>query len=250
MIHPRWSLWAGVITLAAIFVGLGIWQLSRLAERREHNRSALARLQRPTVDAADSIPAPWQRVVARGQWDYEHEVVLRGQSLQDAPGVVLITPLRLAGRDTALLVARGFVPSDDAITTDPQQFREGSSAAIAGVTLPLRAYRNAGAPLRRDGGLTVARLDIGTLRAALPFPIYDVFLVLENPRAGAGWPRRSALPPLTDGPHLSYALQWFGFAAVLVGGAVLWSRREGRGGGNVGRSGRREGPGPTEPWER
>jgi surfeit locus 1 family protein len=31
-------------------------------------------------------------------------------------------------------------------------------------------------------------------------------------------------PPLGDGPHLSYALQWFAFATVALVGYVAWLR--------------------------
>jgi cytochrome oxidase assembly protein ShyY1 len=34
------------------------------------------------------------------------------------------------------------------------------------------------------------------------------------------------LPDLSEGPHLSYAIQWFCFAAVAVAGAAILVRRE------------------------
>ncbi len=37
-------------------------------------------------------------------------------------------------------------------------------------------------------------------------------------------PSRVPPPSLTDGPHLSYALQWFGFATVFVIGFVVFAR--------------------------
>jgi surfeit locus 1 family protein len=39
------------------------------------------------------------------------------------------------------------------------------------------------------------------------------------------------LPPeeLSEGPHLSYAIQWFTFATIAVVGAVILLRRERRG---------------------
>ena len=42
--------------------------------------------------------------------------------------------------------------------------------------------------------------------------------------------RRLSPPVLDDGPHLSYAIQWFSFATIiLVGsGALMFKRRPGR----------------------
>jgi surfeit locus 1 family protein len=37
-------------------------------------------------------------------------------------------------------------------------------------------------------------------------------------------PSRVPPPSLTDGPHLSYALQWFGFATVFMIGFVVFAR--------------------------
>jgi cytochrome oxidase assembly protein ShyY1 len=54
--------------------------------------------------------------------------------------------------------------------------------------------------------------------------------VLEAPdTAHPAWPRRLAAPALDDGPHLSYALQWFGFALIGLVGAGVVAHRARRG---------------------
>jgi cytochrome oxidase assembly protein ShyY1 len=35
-----------------------------------------------------------------------------------------------------------------------------------------------------------------------------------------------AVPPLDEGPHKSYAVQWFSFAAISIVGTVLYLRRK------------------------
>ena len=60
-------------------------------------------------------------------------------------------------------------------------------------------------------------------------------VVLQGDSAVPGTPRfdstpaRLPLPPLDEGPHLSYAFQWFSFAAIALGGLgiVLLNRRKG-----------------------
>jgi cytochrome oxidase assembly protein ShyY1 len=45
-------------------------------------------------------------------------------------------------------------------------------------------------------------------------------------------PERVPLPAVDDpGPHLPYAVQWYSFAAIALGGFVLLLRRSARGGG-------------------
>jgi len=43
-----------------------------------------------------------------------------------------------------------------------------------------------------------------------------------------GLPEPSPLPELSEGPHLSYAIQWFTFAVIAVAGFVVLALREGR----------------------
>jgi cytochrome oxidase assembly protein ShyY1 len=54
-------------------------------------------------------------------------------------------------------------------------------------------------------------------------------VVLVGDTSIAGHPARRELPVLDDGPHRSYAVQWFCFAAIALGGAAAVIRRE-RGG--------------------
>src|SRR6266576_3047987 len=50
---------------------------------------------------------------------------------------------------------------------------------------------------------------------------------LETPDPERGLPRRWPVPVLDDGPHLSYTIQWFSFAIiVLVGTAALLRSRK------------------------
>ena len=51
-----------------------------------------------------------------------------------------------------------------------------------------------------------------------------MYLVAQD-SAGANAPIRLPPPRLDDGPHLSYAIQWFAFAAIALAGAVVVARR-------------------------
>jgi cytochrome oxidase assembly protein ShyY1 len=52
--------------------------------------------------------------------------------------------------------------------------------------------------------------------------------ILRRTEGPSGLPTGLAVPPLPaldDGPHLTYALQWFSFAVIAVVGGALLSRR-------------------------
>jgi surfeit locus 1 family protein len=164
-------------------------------------------------------------VEAHGRWDYEHEIVLRQQTFHGAPGVVLVTPLLLDGGDRAVMVVRGFVPSPDGMTLPDSGAPEGAEGRVRGSTQVIPTRTDRGRPLKHNGATTWARLDRAAISARVPVPVMDVYVVEEETGPRDQFPRRVELPPLDDGPHLSYAIQWFAFATIAIGGAAIWLRR-------------------------
>jgi surfeit locus 1 family protein len=227
--RARFVLIAGLIAFAALSVRLGIWQLHRLSERRTANAAAAAARAAPELDLAawaGAAPAG-RRVRATGVYDRSYELVLRGRSLREVPGVALVTPLRIpALADSVVLVERGFLPVPDAVTLPPDSgtLDEPGSRTVRGVALPISSARDGGAPLDRAGRMTWGRLDLAALRRFLPYPVLDVYIQETPDSALPRLPRRREPPAVNDeGPHLSYALQWFGFAltAMVFAGIFL-----------------------------
>jgi len=74
----------------------------------------------------------------------------------------------------------------------------------------------------------IARMSLDVIRRALPYPVAPVYVVvLGDSAVAADRVARLSVPPLDDGPHMGYALQWFAFATIAVVGAgfVLSGRR-------------------------
>lgn len=223
----RRDLLFGVIAVAAAAtcVRLGVWQLDRLAERRAHNAAVRAARARPPLELAGALPpipadsARDRRLTARGRYDFDHERLGRARSYEGVPGVSLITPLRLAD-GSAVLVDRGWVPSPDAARVGPLAYRGGESVAVEVEGLGVVAPRGRG------------DVDPRTLADSLPYPLLPFVLqVLPPDRPSARppeLPRRWPAPRLGDGPHLSYAIQWFSFAVIIVAGSIALYRRRPR----------------------
>ncbi|HVP38002.1 MAG TPA: SURF1 family protein [Candidatus Saccharimonadales bacterium] len=218
----RWLLVAGLVAGALVCVRLAVWQLDRLHQRRALNRRMEAARWRPEVDlgGAASLPTDsllWRRVRVRGRFDASFPMALRNRSLGGVPGVVVVQPLRWAGADSGVLVERGWLPAPDGATVDLAASAEPGSLEVAGLALPLagRGPRPRAGPVLDDAPQARARVPYG-LRS----------LVLRRlPGPGVpNWPRALAAPELSDGPHLSYALQWFFFAALFLAGAVFAAR--------------------------
>lgn len=218
-----------IALVSAVCLRLGFWQLERLRERRDDNRLAEAARALPEVamsGSADSALAH-RRVRATGAYDRDGEVILRGQSHRERPGVVVVTPLRLPGANAAVLVARGFVPSADAVTVSSVPPADSAEVTIRGIALPLGEREDDGGVLERPGqGTTWKGLDRSAIEARLGYPVAGVYIMQAPDSAAPSSPRRMEPPALDDGPHLSYAIQWFAFAIIaLVGAAALLGRR-------------------------
>jgi len=189
------------LAVAIVCVRLGVWQLDRLGQRRARNAILAARLALPPLAVSrTTVPdsAGQRRLIARGVYDFAGELIGPGRSFDGTPGVALITPLRLED-GSVVFVDRGWVPSPDARHVDQVLYREPDSATVEGLgVLPPRGW---GYP-------------------PLPF-----ILQQSGIAAAQGLPRRWPAPALDDGPHLSYAIQWFSFAVIIVVGTGALLRK-------------------------
>jgi surfeit locus 1 family protein len=218
---------------AAIFVRLGIWQLHRRTERRAQNAVIADRLREVERDAGgmplnDTAGIRFRRLRVSGTPDYDHELILAARSHKGAPGVNLLTPLRIAGRDTAVLVNRGWVYAADGATIAEERFRENDSAFVGYAEL----YPSPTGAAYADKPRVLARLGTDVAARAIPYPIAPFYVVALGDSAGAAdRPARLTVPALDDGPHLSYAIQWFSFATIALAGVafVLKQARDGVG---------------------
>jgi surfeit locus 1 family protein len=231
---PRRTLLFFLLALvaAAVCVRLGFWQLSRLHQRRAVNAVVESRLRLPEATTlaalpADSAESRFRRVRLRGRYDYAHEVRLTGRSRGGSPGVNIVTPMRLADTDVAVLVNRGWVYSPNSADADLARWREGDSATVTGFVSTLGTRRGEWRSTAGDGR-SVRWIDDAAFAREAGYPVTPFTVVQQGDSATPGSPRadgvpaRLEVPPLDEGPHLSYAFQWFSFATIAVVGMGIF----------------------------
>jgi surfeit locus 1 family protein len=216
-----WAGLVGALLLAAGCVRLGVWQLDRLRHRRARNLVLASSRALPPVELRGMVPLDsvrGRRVRARGLYDYTHERVAHGRSFEGVPGVDLVTPLQLVGgRGSAVLVDRGWAPSPDGYHVDQGAYREPDSASVLGLGVVAPRWRG--------------DVDPGRTGDSLPYRLAP-FVIQQLPDSPPSAPavasgnvaRRWTMPELSDGPHLSYAVQWFSFAVIIVVGSLALLR--------------------------
>jgi cytochrome oxidase assembly protein ShyY1 len=232
LLRPKW-IGFHLLVIAAIvaMVNLGLWQLRRLDERRDFNTVVAARYDAAPVDL-DALVGPaigdpgdprldeveWRPVTATGTYRQDASIQIVNRSQGGRAGENTVTPLALPdGR--VLLVNRGFVPLSESAPPAP-----AGTVTVTGRLRPSETRRTGQLSDPADGVLTVAqRIDLGRLASQFDAPLVPMYLSLlaSEPADGDPYPEPVARPDLTEGPHLSYAVQWFIFStAVAVGWAL------------------------------
>lgn len=228
--HPRsrWIFLVLALGTAAVCVALGVWQFRRHQARRALNGVATEHRARPPVVYPTRGLEVESQVIMTGRFDLEHEFVLRGRAHDGAPGVEIATPFRVAGSDTAVIVVRGFVPSDDAMSVDLVAIADTGVRTIRGITFVLPER---GIPVERRGDTTWDRIPGEWIATHLPYPVARYALWQERDSTTGRLPIRVGAPALTEGPHFNYMLQWFAFAIIFAGGGIAYTfrKREERG---------------------
>lgn len=235
--EPRFPIGLTVATAIslAILVGLGTWQLQRLAWKEDVVARIAALQSAPAVALAPTLAA------AAGGGDVEFtRVTALCPGLAAAPflelyavregkaGVRLISACRVAAAPYAsILVDRGFVP--DTVSARPAvDVAAQPPVAVTGVLRspePANTFSPANSPGRwyvRDVAAMAAQL-----KAPSPAPVFLMAETSSNPGWSALEP--APVPPNIANRHLEYALTWYGLAATLLGvyAALLFKRRKG-----------------------
>ena len=225
----RWAALAVfLVLLAVLFVRLGEWQLDRLEGLRERNDVVAGNKELPVVDYRDVMGEPiseteqWQRVRLDGTYTGEqYQVRYRNQ---DGPGIEVVAVLDTDGGDT-VLVDRGFIPrlrgKPDTEVLPPVP---AGHVEVIGF---LRRDENGKDTATVPHEFKIRLINSEAIGASLGRDILPGYVSLLESTPGNG----DELIPIgapepSEGNHLSYALQWFAFSVIALGGIFVLIRAD------------------------
>ncbi|WP_246098635.1 SURF1 family protein [Paracoccus laeviglucosivorans] len=216
---------AGVVVL----LGLGIWQVQRLAWKTDLIARVEARVSAPVMPAPG--PDGWaainaqsdeyRHVAVSGSFDYTDEVLVQAVTTQGS-GFWVMTPLTTPD-GWSVWINRGFVPSDRREAAD--RARPDGAQQITGllrITQPDGAFLRANDPA---GGRWFSR-DVAALSQNFAVSDPAPYFIDADARQAGQLPVGGLTVVSFRNSHLSYALTWFAMAAGLAAGAFYVLRRD------------------------
>lgn len=219
-----------MLLLVPGFTALGFWQLGRAQEKRELQSQYDRRASEPPILLGDQIrPAAelqFFRVQARGTYDTEYQILWDNRIHHGVAGYHVITPFRIAGGDTRVLVNRGWVPMGPDRAHPPATDPPRGTVTVTGVAVVPRPEFTLGQldPLDRTRVTVWQQLDLARYAKKVGWPLQRIVILLD-PQSPGGYVREWARLDTGIAMHQGYAFQWFMFAATtLVLYAVLLAR--------------------------
>jgi len=227
----------GIAALAGIgvLISLGVWQVHRLAWKRDLIERVEQRVHAPPVaapgreqwPAVNRANSEYLRVVVTGH--YQNDKETRVQAVTERGGGFWVLTPFVTDAGYTVLINRGFVPPPQ---KDPASRPKGQMEGEASVVGLLRLTEQGGGYLRtnepaNDRWFSRDVAAIATARGlgeVAPYFIDAEALAPEVPGAPIGGLTVIAF----SNNHLQYALTWFGLALMLIAGTALVVRHEWR----------------------
>lgn len=213
-----------ILLLLPVLVSLGFWQLSRAQEKLTIQRAFLERGSAAPVALGPELLDPSQhqfrRAEGRGVFEPQFQILLDNRVHRGRAGYYVLTPLRVDGSDTRILVNRGWIAWGDDRQRLPEIETPTSRLRVTGrLTRPHETYFT----LQDESALTGVRtvwqnLDLERYRRVVGVPMQPLVLQLDAGDLQLGGFVRE-WPTYQDAwidRHRGYAFQWFSLAAALV----------------------------------
>ncbi len=225
---------AGALIVVATFatlIGLGNWQMQRLAWKEGLIAQIEERAFSPAMPLGEydyREQGEYSRIEMTGAFDHSREMPLFAIGPGGKAGFHIYTPFHISDF-YPVIVNRGWVPTD---MRDPSTRPQGQIAGEITITGLTRHRREKGRfiPENNPDANEWYYPDQSMMarHAGLEGPVVLIILDADAGDIPGGWPQGGVTRLELPNRHLGYAITWYGLAAALVGVVIawLWGRRK------------------------
>jgi cytochrome oxidase assembly protein ShyY1 len=222
-----WSFFKTIIALGLVVLCIWAanWQYTRGVDRHARNNVIEERIAQSPIELsardADPVNNEWQSVSVNGRFDSNQQILLRNRYSEGKYGYEVLT-LFTSNSGEKFWVDRGWVQAGATATTPPEVTKvpEVDVSITGRFRLDSSLPRGSFFALPGDGQGLVSELNAQSQLDTEKF--YIDLLSGSDPSLTPTVPAQ--LPPLSDGPHMAYALQWLFFGGLIVYGRILIRR--------------------------
>lgn len=223
------------VLLVALGVSLGQWQdrraAGKIAVQKQIDAGAHAAPIALGAAPVDAAAAEHRKVSATGEFVAAWPVLLDNRPQEGkGPGFYLLMPLRLAGTDTHVLVARGWLPRPAGAAGVKPAFATPSGAVtvtgVARATLG-KVMQLGSAPPVKPGAI-LQNIEVAQFAQASGLKLQPFFIEQTDPvQPGEPLVRDWPAPSLGVEKHQGYAFQWYALAVMALLFFVITGFRRG-----------------------
>jgi len=222
----RWLVWLLLVSMFSVAcVFLSQWQFNRRAEAVAKIDSIAKNYDQAPVAISDLASETsfareyeWRPVKLSGSFLIDNAVLVRNRPYNGASGFLQVIPFQLSTGEI-IAVETGWLPtSSDNDVPELIPLPKSTQQEIIARVRPAEPTLNRDAPA---GQIATINIDALIAKENLQGKIYrSVYTRIADSYNNAEFPKILSKPELTEGNHLSYALQWILFA--LMAFAALW----------------------------
>jgi len=222
-----WSIFKTIVALGLVFLCLvaADWQYTRGVDRQARNNVIEERIARSPIELSSRDTVldnnEWQRITTTGRFDSTQQILLRNRYWEGKYGYEVLTLFTNTSGEK-FWVDRGWVKAGATATTPPEvtAVPAGDVSITGRFRLDSSLPRGSFFALPATGEGLVSELNAQSQLNTEKFYID----LLSGSEASLTPAAPAQLPPLSDGPHKAYALQWLFFGGLIVYGRILIRR--------------------------
>ena len=222
------SLIGTLLTLICIplFIKLGYWQYDKaiLKQKIQASFANISHNKNPNLKdyLANTALLEFKKVEVNGQYETQFQILIDNKVENSLAGYHVITPFKIQGTDTYVLINRGWIQGRDKRADLPEFDTPKGEISLQGMAwIPTKKIFTLEDTTQKTvagqkWSLVWQNLDMQKYVKSAPIKILPMIIKLDSESKAGGFVRHWEMSAERIVTHLGYAYQWFGFAFATL----------------------------------